>query len=152
MGFGSIFVQVIFFFIVMTAILGFFSVSKTMALQTKQNINLREDRALNVLQSSVQITNLSYDLFKTNITFIVNNTGKIMLRTEQLDIYVDGVRIPRNQTNRTITILPPDFVNPILWDPDESIAVEVAQPLLSGTHTITVITEYSTKDTTILTV
>jgi archaellum component FlaG (FlaF/FlaG flagellin family) len=150
MGFGTIFVQIIFFILFFMALVGFFSISKAIAIDNKTSIMLREQTAMNKIKSEITIYNLSYYSGEGIISIYVNNTGKLKLKQEELDIYVDGSRIPRDQTNRTIKILPQDFLNPTLWDPDESIEINVTYSLSTGTHYVDVITEYSTDDTQII--
>ena len=127
------------------ALVGFFSISKAIALDNKTSLALKEQTAMDKLSSGITIDSVSYQA--NNLTIIVNNTGKIKLKLEELDVYVDGSRIPRDQTNRTIRITPRDFLNPTLWDPDESIEIDVYTTLGSGTHSTTLLTEYSTSDT-----
>lgn len=152
MGFGTIFVQIIFFILFFIALLGFFTVSKAIAIENKNSIAMREEMTMNKIKSEVSIDSISYNSPSTKIVMVVNNTGKIKLDTDEIDIYVDGSRIPRDQTNRTIQILPQDFLNPNLWDPDESIEINITYSLSVGNHYIDILTEYSTGDTGIITI
>ncbi|MEM4260450.1 MAG: hypothetical protein QXG00_04395 [Candidatus Woesearchaeota archaeon] len=152
MGFGTIFVQTIFFILFFVALLGFFTVSKAIAIENKESIAMREELTMNKIKSDISIYNVTYDSPSSKILVVVNNTGKIKLKLEEIDIYIDGSRIPRDQTNRTIQILPQDFLNPSLWDPDESIEINITYSLSVGNHYIDILTEYSTRDTSIITV
>ena len=64
-----------------------------------------------------------------------------------IDAYLDGGFVPRNDTNRTVTVEgSTDLINPGLWDPDEILRVDIYQNLTAGQHTVIIGTTYGNKD------
>jgi archaellum component FlaF (FlaF/FlaG flagellin family) len=87
-------------------------------------------------------SSISYAGGSSLITVVANNTGTTIIDKDLLDIYVDGVRIPRNNTNRTITVVvSTEYKNPGLWDPYESISSKIKFGLASGIHSVELYTQ-----------
>lgn len=103
-------------------------------------------KALNMqIKTAYEIEHVYYNN-NTEVTSIyLRNTGETMISPDQVDVYIDGIRIPRNSTNRTITILTDtETVNPDIWDPKEKIHIQVFMALSNTiTHEILVTTPYS---------
>ncbi len=77
-------------------------------------------------------------------------TEKKKLNTGYLDVFIDGIKIPRSDSNRTIKFTENStFINPTIWDPDETINITVSLKLSKGTHISHVSTEYGIKDSRI---
>ena len=73
----------------------------------------------------------------------VKNTGKTQLSTTDLDVYIDSSRFPRNDTNRTITLMSDtDTTNTGNWDPEEIVMIQAFKTLGSASHEVIVKAEH----------
>ncbi len=149
MGFSDLASQIIMFIAVITVATGLVVAFNSSVTEASNSMKIRTDTLSLTMRTDVTIDMISYE-DETNTTFVyVRNTGKTMLSTNQTDVYLDGLRVPRNNTHRTIEILEDtDEINSGIWDPTEQVLIKIFEELNStATHEIAVTTEYNTKDT-----
>jgi len=131
--------------VVSTALVGIFNnyVDKTSDALIKQ-----QDTITNQLRTSIEIEVINYDNNTNTTTADVENTGSTILKISDVDVFIDGTRIPRNTTNRTIEVLSDtDTVNVGKWDPKESIKIAINKSLAENlTYKLIVTTAYSGLD------
>ena len=104
-------------------------------------VNEQQTRSVDVMKTGMTIASAAYD--GTGTTYIyVKNTGSTRFAENDIDIYLNGLRIPRNETNRTITVTPDtDTKNPSIWDPGEELEIKLYNAFTTAsTHTILVAT------------
>lgn len=142
MGFGTIVGQVLFIFIVIIVVANVIIQNNanvnTYALAKKDNtkINLeKENSGLDILN----VTSSGSGPITLSIT--VKNSGKTILDTKNLDLYIDNSRIGRSSFTVTNAI---DIVNPRMFDPDETVIITY-DGITTGNHYITVISEFGAK-------
>ncbi len=144
MAFSTIVSQVIFFSFMLVVLVGIFIISKDVLIQDRNSLESKKDSTIQQLNTRVSISNASYSA--GTIALSISNEGSTTLKTENLDFYVDNIRIPRNDSNRTIQILEPDIQNPRMWDPDETVQVLIDYTVAQGNHTAKIVTEYGHSD------
>ncbi|MBN2881161.1 hypothetical protein JXM83_03845 [Candidatus Woesearchaeota archaeon] len=140
MGFSETATQVIFFMavlIVSTFVVVFFN---DYSREAVDSANIQRQQLSEKLKTSASIDIINFD-DSTNpdtINAYVKNTGLVTINYEDLDLYVDNVRIPRDNLNRTIQILADtDTTNVGVWDSKEVILVQIFYNLTSSTtHTV----------------
>lgn len=116
--------------------------------ETSSSITMKNDYLVNQIKSDISIDVVSHNAVSDTTFVYVKNTGKISLKLDDTDIYFNGLRVPRNDTNRTIEILSDtDTINTGIWDPKEEVLIKVYQSL-SGTesHKVIVAAQYDIKD------
>lgn len=145
MGFGNIATTIIMFIAVLLIATGVIITLRTDIEKTQNSMRVQGELLNNQIQTNIQITNTNYTAGTTTL-YVINN-GKTILKTDRIDVYLDGEFIPRNETNRTIAIeSSTDIKNPGLWDPNEIITLKVYKTLSAGEHTVAVTTQYANKD------
>ena len=115
-------------------------------------VNEQQQRSTDIMQTSFNIAIATYTDEIT--TIYVKNTGSTRFNPEDIDIYIDGIRIPRNSGNRTIQVTDDtDNINPGIWDPQEELEIQVFKEyttsqtrslLISTPNGVTAKTEFST--------
>ncbi len=99
-------------------------------------------------ETSINILNITQ--YKENeeniVTFHIINDGNRKLDKDDLDIYIDGYRIPRDSENRTVYFKYENRVNPLHWDPGEIIVANITKELEDGGHRGVVATEFGITD------
>ncbi|MEM4267373.1 MAG: hypothetical protein QXK37_00925 [Candidatus Woesearchaeota archaeon] len=148
MGFSTIAGYIIFFFAIIIVVSSILMVYSHMVESSSLTYKIESERLQNFAGTSIEISPVLFlslpgtDSLKVNLT----NTGRSVLSTEHLDFYVDGIRIPRSDNNRTISFLQGNTeVNPLLWDPYEVLEIEIFIDLSEGQHIIEVTTEHGVK-------
>lgn len=147
MGFANIISVMMLFTVVMGALLTVVTLAKDYTSTTSDSLKEQNDVMLRKLKTDITIINASYSAADEEITIKIKNTGKIALKTDYVDIFVDGTRIPRSTDNRTIVIDDgTEVLNPGLWDPDEQLNVTVYYILQAGTHRLDITAENDAND------
>ena len=149
MGFSDLATQIIMFIAVITVATGLIVVFNASVTEASNSVRIRTDTLSLTMRTDITIDMVSYES-STNTTFVyVRNTGKTMLTPNQTDVYLNGFRIPRNESYRTIEIIEDtDLINPGVWDPSEQIIIKIFQELNSSViHEVTVATEYNVQQT-----
>ena len=147
MGMSTIISQIIFFSFILVVLTGLFIISKNYLIEDKESLENKKQTLMNELNTRIEIGNITYSA--GTITLNITNDGSTTLQTKYLDLYVNSNRIERNNSNRTITVLAPDILNPKLWDPDETIEVQIFLIMADGNHTIKAVAENNAQDTKI---
>ena len=145
MGFGNIATTIILFIAVLTLATGVIITLNNNVARQQAGMKIQSDYLNNQLKTNILITSTNYTAGTT--TLYVSNEGSTTLKPDKTDLYLDGQFIPRNTTNRTITIeSSTDITNPGLWDPDEIVKITITKTLNSGEHRVIVMTQYGVKD------
>lgn len=129
-------------------------VSMLVLIQTRmiESANLvysQTDTVQKELQTRINILNISFDNTTTpdTTTIYIQNIGQTKLGLDDIDFYIDEIKVPRDNANRTIVFDTNSMtLNPVHWDPDEIIKVEVYMNLNNVTHIFTATTQYNGKD------
>jgi archaellum component FlaG (FlaF/FlaG flagellin family) len=120
-------------------------VFKSMADENTQAANAESDRTVNVMKTSFTVSSASYD---NGVVYVyVKNTGKAQFDPDDLDIYIDGMRIPRTTANRTVGVSSDtDLINTGVWDETEELEFNVFRTYsVPETHTVYVYTPNGVK-------
>lgn len=96
-------------------------------------------RTVDVLKTDFTIAAASYDGGSTVYVY-VKNTGKAAFDPDDMDIYIDDIRIPRNASNRTVEVTSDtDTFNIGTWDEAEELEFNVFTAYsIPATHTVAV--------------
>lgn len=82
-------------------------------------------RTVEVLKTDFTIAAASYDGAGTVYVY-VKNTGKAAFDPDDMDIYIDDMRVPRNASNRTVGVtVDTDTLNFGTWDEAEELEFNV---------------------------
>jgi archaellum component FlaG (FlaF/FlaG flagellin family) len=148
MGFSGMASQVIMFIAVITVTTVLVIVFNGYVNEASNSLNIKNDYLSKQMKTDISIDVVSYDSSSDTTYIYVKNTGKISLKLNDTDVYLNGFRIPRSDTNRSIEVLSDtDTINPGTWDPKEEVLVKVYQALSSSTsHKVIVSTQYDASD------
>lgn len=147
MGFSSITATLIMFIAVMSLATGLVMVMKTTVDETSSSLTIRTDILKNTLQTEIDVSSISYNNITEVTTINMQNVGKTKLKTDLVDIYLDGIFMPRNDSNRTIKVIEStDTKNPGIWDPSEVLEIKVFKNMTKETHTIVVTSQYGARE------
>lgn len=123
---------------------------KTQYDKTTVSMQLEQARLNDELRTDISIDIVKYSE-DTNITNIyVKNTGSNEVDANDIDVYLNKERVPRNDSNRTITLLTDTMkFNNSLWNPKEVIQITIYNwSLATNTvHEVSVVTAVDVKDT-----
>ncbi|MEM4755935.1 MAG: hypothetical protein QW594_02270 [Candidatus Woesearchaeota archaeon] len=127
--------------VISTAVVGVFNNyvdSTSSALTTQQQF------LANQLKTAIGIEVVSYHNSTNRTIAYLENLGKTILVLDDIDLYLDNERIPRNTSNRTIELIADTEKHNLgKWDPKEKIKITIFKPLPSNTlHTLVVSTNY----------
>ncbi|HDP73361.1 MAG TPA: hypothetical protein ENN46_00165 [Candidatus Woesearchaeota archaeon] len=142
MGFdGVISTMIIFIAVVGITVLAVTSF-KAIADQSVSAMEERSNVLNNRIKSDITILSVAFNSTHENITVTFQNTGKIKLDPETIDLFLNGYFVSRN--SRVCFVEPStDTLNPGILDPSEVAIIEMpAANLSSGTHRIKVTTQY----------
>lgn len=94
---------------------------------TTSSIKIQQNSLSQQLRTDITILVIDYVNREENQTTIyLENTGLTILDLDHIDVYIGGIRIPRNNESRIIEILPDTEITNIgLWDPKEQIVIVV---------------------------
>ena len=125
---------------------------KNFADQSQSSLSSKTDELNNHIKTSIKIELVAYDNTTNETKIYVRNTGSTKLNPDEVDVYIDGFRFSRNQSqanNRTVEILPDtNTVDYTLWNPKEQLYIIARKHLNTGeTHTVVVTTQYESSDT-----
>ncbi len=148
MGFGSVAAQLIMFISLMSITTTVVLVFDQHTQETATAMVVKTDALANSLKTNFVISSVSHNS-SSNITSIyLVNTGDTELNTNMTDVILDGEFVPRN-VNKNISVIASTQVrNPLLWDPNEVLSINVTKVLTANTtHIIDVISEYGVRET-----
>ncbi len=150
MGFSSVGSFIVMFFAMLIMISSVFMIYGSL-LDNSMALNEMQTQKQKVAQTSISIINATIDKSneEANITIDVVNDGRRMLDLDDVDIYVDGYRVPRNEESRTIGFISSNDINPLHWDPGEIIQINTSLELTGDSHRAVVATEFGITDSTV---
>lgn len=123
-GESTIIANLILFISVMGMAATVVAVFKTMLDDSTSAAAREKQRAVNVMQTSFTIPSASYSA--GTVFVYVKNTGDASFDPDDMDIYLDGIRIPRNATNRTVQVTADTDLSDVgTWDPGEELEFNV---------------------------
>jgi len=149
MGFSSIGGFIIMFFALVFIISTFILIQGRMIDSTNLTFSIQKEKMETEMATDISIINISWDnsTVPATTTVYVENTGSVKLDPNQIDIFIDEIKIPRAEVNRTLGFTADSMtINPLHWDPTEVIRIDAFIALRNVTHIATVTTEYSVKD------
>ena len=136
MGFGTLAANIIMFIALLILASSVVFIMSTYVQETQESLTEQKNRLVDEIRTSITIDSISYT--NETLTIYSTNIGTTNLRLETIDLFIDGIRIPR--TSRTITIEPDTLVGgPSIWNPREVIKVETGISL-NGTVLIRLVT------------
>jgi len=138
------------FFAFLIVISTFILIYGQMVESSNLTYNIQQERLAVTVHTNLEIENITFDNLTSpdTTTLYVKNTGQNKIDLDYLDVFFDDVKIPRDNSNRTIIFAPDSqAINPIHWDSDENIIIEVYMDLVNVTHLAAVTTEHGVKDT-----
>ena len=152
MGFSNIGAFIMLFFGFILIISTFIIIQEKMVENTSLTYSVQQERINNELKTNININNILFNNLTTpdTITVYIENTGQNKLSTEYLEVFIDNIKIPRHTNNRTFSFeTGSDIINPLHWDPDETLKVEIHLNLINITHVLTATTDFGVKDSKI---
>jgi len=145
MGLATVAAQIILFTTLIYAATVLVISIKDYSLTATDSFDQKHELSLDELKTDIDIQSIIY--VAGNISISVKNSGKTILKLDYIDVYVNGTRIPRNDTNRTISMnSTSDLFNPGLWDPDEYLNIYVNETIATGLYRIDILTQHQGKD------
>lgn len=104
-----------------------------------------KDSAVSVMNTNFIISSATYN--SGTVYVYVKNTGQEQFDPADLDIYLDGIRIPRDVSNRTVEVSSDtDTINTGIWDNGEEVEFDVfINYTVPQTHTVEVYTPNGVK-------
>ena len=108
---------------------------------TTMSYTIQKQRLEDELKTNIEIVNITFDN-TTNphtTTMFVKNIGQNKIDIDYVDVFIDEVRLERNGSNRSIEFAEESVtINPLHWDSDEYIKIEVYLNLTNVTRLATV--------------
>jgi archaellum component FlaF (FlaF/FlaG flagellin family) len=149
MGSSTVITHVILFIAVLSIASGLLIAIKNYADEAEGTFNEKSNEYQNQIKTNLDIDVVDYNNVTNTTTIYVRNTGRTILKPSTMDVYIDGIRIPRNASNRTIGVTSDtDSVNSGNWDPKEILQICVFMYLNSSiTHEVIVSTPYAVRET-----
>ncbi len=149
MGMSTVITQVILFIAVLGIVSGLLVSIKNYTDKTEGAFSQKSAEYNNVIKTNIKIDVISHDN-NTDTTWIyVRNTGQTNMKPEHIDVYIDGIRFPRNDSNRTIEVLWDTEIEDIgIWNPKEELLIKAFMELNENiSHNVIVTTPYEVRDT-----
>ncbi len=138
-GFGSIVSTLIMFIAIVGISVGLVFMFQSYVSNTQHAMSTQTSITSNKLESAISISNIYYNS-SSNLTYIyVKNIGELKLYPQKFDLFVDNFY----ETNFTAVYASNLSKEITLFNPQETMAIIYNKSLDSGTHTIKVVTEYS---------
>jgi archaellum component FlaF (FlaF/FlaG flagellin family) len=140
----------IIMFIVVISLATLVSASLKVSVEDSTNSMVMQSKiASNEMKTNFRIASMSYNNNTEEIRVSALNIGKTILNIEQIDIFVNGEFISRNDTERQIYVEPStDNKNTGLWDPTETLTIIVKDKIFfkNDDINILIITQYGSKE------
>ena len=104
MGFSTIAGFMMMFF-AMIIIISMLVMVQSNLIETTSAANDENERMAKLMNMRIDIQNITFDNLTTpdTTTMLVKNIGSLKINIEYLDVFIDDILIPREQSNRTIT-------------------------------------------------
>ena len=137
---GAIIANLIIFVGVMALSAAAIALFKTLYDTNANEVTAASTRTSSVLKTDFAISSVAYS--SGTIYVYAKNTGTKQFDPDDLDIYIDEMRIPRNVTNRTVTVTTDtDTINAGIWDQKEEVEFNVYHTYSTPeTHTVRIAT------------
>ena len=132
MGFSTIGSFIIMFFAILIMISSAVLIYSSLVESTNTATEVQKERIENMISTRIDIINI---VFENNTdpdttAVYVSNDGSKKLDLDYVDVFIDAIKIPRSSANRTIMFVnDTNIVNPLHWDPDEIIEINVSLDL-----------------------
>ncbi len=134
----------IMFVAIISLTVGAVSVFKNVIDDTSTSMKIQGDAVSNSIKTDLTIESVVYSNVTDITTIGVRNSGRTKLDIDLIDMYLDGIYIPRDILNRTIAIeSSTDVRNPGIWDNDEIVQIQIFKVLQDGDHVLAISTQYS---------
>ena len=149
MGFGNVASALILLIAVMTLSTAVVLSLKDYYDKTTTSVSLVQAELTKELRTDITIDVVHLDNTSNTLSVYIKNSGSQKLDPAQLDVYLDKIYIPRNDSNRTVTILADtEMTNNTIWDPKEQVQIQIFNYSLATNtlHEITVTTQYGVKN------
>lgn len=142
MAFGGIASQLIMFIAAVTLATGLVVAMKTQVDATASSMSLQQQRLSTSIKEEIKIEVIKYNYSGLITTLYAKNIGDTKIDIDKIDVFIDGLRIPRNDGNRTIEVQDDtDTINIGVWDRGEVVRIKVNQTLSQyATHTFAITT------------
>lgn len=151
---SDVITQAIMFIAVLSIAAGLLVAFKNYSDETESVFIEKGDKYNQIMQTDIMIDSLHYNNATSTLSIYVRNTGKTVMKTGEVDVYIDNIRLPRLASNRTMEVTADtDNVNIGLWDPKEILLIR-AYVTLNNTvsHTAMVMSPYEIRDTEIFSI
>ena len=133
---GTIIANLIIFVAVMAMAAATVALFKTLIDESTNAAADQNQQTVSVMRTDFTISSATYN--SGTIYIYAKNTGKQQLDPNDLDIYIDSVRIPRDVLNRTVQVTSDtDTINTGIWDEKEELEFDVFLTYATPqTHTV----------------
>ncbi len=148
---STVVTHLIIFIAVISIATGLIIGFKNFSDQSQSAFKSKVEELNNHIKTSIKIEVISYDNESNETRIYVRNIGDTKLRPEYVDVYIDGFRFSRNESeknSRTVEILnDTNTIDTDLWNPKEELYIVAKKRLNSGeTHEVIVTTQYEGSD------
>lgn len=144
MGFGDVVSQTIFFIAILGISVTLIMLFNNYVSSTSATMESNRNRMVDQMNTHFEITNVFHES-DTNITHVyVLNTGENKHRPEEIDAYINSRFISRTDLNTTL-VESTDIRDIGIWNPGETIHMQINMSLDDDTHTIDVVTSNGVK-------
>lgn len=141
MGASTAVTQMIMFIAALGIATGLLMGIKAFSDTAEGSFKTQSDDFNNQITTAIKIELISHDDVDDITSIYVVNRGQTNMKLNSLDVYIDGIRLPRNTDNRTIEMISDtETVNTGIWDPKEKILIKAnmtLNPLISHEATVT---------------
>jgi len=137
--FGGVVSTLILFIAVVGVSTGLVIAFKNYVSDTQSALDAQNQITSNKLKSAISITNIFYNSTSGQTYIYVKNIGQLKLYPKNFDLFVDGfytnnfTYVYASNLSKTITV----------FNPFETMGIIYNKSLVSGTHNLRVVTEYS---------
>ena len=139
-GFGSVVSTLIMFIAIVGVSTGLVIAFKGFMLDTQSSMRIQNDITNKQLQSAISISNIVYNSSNNKLYVYVKNIGTITHTPKLYDVFLDDLF-----TNKFNYTYADNFSKVItIFQPQDTMVLIINATLGSGTHSIKVVSEYST--------
>lgn len=133
MAFGTTVTHAIFFIGAITVAAGLLLSISTITGDTSSSLSQRQKALSESLSDDIRLTSVSYQSGTLYVYAV--NTGTSILEPENIDLFVDGLRIDRSGFSINIET-DTSVGQPDLWNPEEVVEITYIDSLNTGQHTV----------------
>lgn len=149
MGASTVVTHMILFIAVLGIASGLLVGLKNFSDNAESSLKSQSDAFNKQVKTSFDIEVVHYDNNTDTTKVYVRNTGETKHDLDNIDVYIDGYRFPRNTTNRSIEILKDtEKLDPGIWNKKEKILIKAKKEIAEGqTHKVIVTSPYQGRAT-----